>query len=88
VETIGKNGKNIIRIYMESDDASVTNEIINIVTAPEFGLYGIEITPPRTGIANHLGIEAIMPIAKQSDKKDCVSKLAGIDHILFAVESV
>ena len=88
VETIGKNGKNIIRVYLECDDASVTNAVLNILTGPEYGLYAVEITPPRTGIANHLGIEAIMPIPKNSDRKELVDGLAKNDHILFAVETV
>ena len=88
VETIGKNGKNIIRVYLECDDASVTNAVLDILTGPEYGLYAVEITPPRTGIANHLGIEAIMPIPKNSDRKELVDSLAKNDHILFAVETV
>ncbi|MBQ8641357.1 MAG: MgtC/SapB family protein [Clostridia bacterium] len=88
VETIGKNGKNIIRVYLECDDASVTNAILDVVTGTEYGLYGVEITPPRTGIANHLGIEAIMPIPKNGDRKILVGSLAQIEHILFAVETV
>lgn len=88
VETIGKNGKNIIRVYLECDDASVTNAVLDILTEPEYGLYAVEITPPRTGIANHLGIEAIMPMPKNSDRKELVDSLAKNDHILFAVETV
>lgn len=88
VETIGKNGKNIIRIYLECDDASVTNAVLNVLTGPDYGLYAVEITPPRTGISNHLGIEAIMPIPKNSDRKKLVDSLAQNDHILFAVETV
>lgn len=88
VETIGKNGKNIIRVYLECDDASVTNAVLDILTGPDYGLYAVEITPPRTGIANHLGIEAIMPIPKNSDRKELVDSLAQNDHILFAVETV
>lgn len=88
VETIGKNGKNIIRVYLECDDASVTNAVLDILTGPDYGLYAVEITPPRTGIANHLGIEAIMPIPKNSDRKELVDGLAQNDHILFAVETV
>ena len=88
VETIGKNGKNIIRVYLECDDASVTNSVLDILTGPDYGLYAVEITPPRTGIANHLGIEAIMPIPKNSDRKELVDGLAQNDHILFAVETV
>ena len=88
VETIGKNGKNIIRVYLECDDASVTNAVLDILTGPDYGLYAVEITSPRTGIANHLGIEAIMPIPKNSDRKELVDGLAQNDHILFAVETV
>lgn len=88
VETIGKNGKNIIRVYLECDDASVTNAVLSVLTGPDYGLYAVEITPPRTGISNHLGIEAIMPIPKNSDRKELVDSLAQNDHILFAVETV
>ncbi|MBR4961714.1 MAG: MgtC/SapB family protein [Clostridia bacterium] len=88
IETIGKNGKNIIRVYLECEDASVTNAVLDVLTGEEYGLYGVEITPPRTGIANHLGIEAIMPIPKYGDHKSMVNSLACVDHILFAVETV
>ncbi len=89
IETIGKNGKNIIRVYLECDDAAATNAVLDILTGDEYGLYGVEITQPRTGISNHLGIEAIMPIPNKGDnKKELVNSLSRVEHILFAVETV
>ena len=89
IETIGTNGKNIIRVYLECDDAAATNAVLDILTGDEYGLYGVEITQPRTGISNHLGIEAIMPIPNKDDnKKDLVNSLSRVEHILFAVETV
>ncbi len=86
-ERSGRHGKYNTKIYVECTDASKLNDLMKTLTA-EQKLCEIEITPPRTGIVNHIGIEATMILRKKSNKADRLAKIAALDTVLCAIESV
>ena len=86
-ERSGKHGKYNAKIYVECTDAARLNELMKTLTA-EHRLCEIEITPPRTGIVNHIGIEATMILRKKSNKTSRIESIAALDTVLCAIESV
>lgn len=86
-ERSGKHGKYNAKIYIECTDAAKLNELMDTLTK-EHRLCEIEITPPRTGIVNHIGIEATMILRKKSNKPNRIAKIAALDTVLCAIESV
>lgn len=86
-ERSGKHGKYNSKIYIECTDAAQLNALMDQLTA-EYKLAEIEITPPRTGIQNHIGIEATMILKKHSKKAERIAKIKEIETVLCAIESV
>ncbi len=86
-ERSGKHGKYNIKIYIECTDAARLNELMDTLTG-EHRLCEIEITPARTGIVNHIGIEATMILKKKSNKANRIAKITALDTVLCAIESV
>ena len=87
-ERSGTYGKYNIRIYVECTDASHLNDLVETLSSEEFGLREFEITPARSGISNHIGIVAMVIMHHKNDKKDRLDKIAALEPVFIAIESV
>ena len=87
-ERSGKYARSSMKVYVESTDVYRINSLIEILTDEEHGLREIEITPSRSGLQNHIGIEATVLLKKKADKKEKLRKIAEVDTVLCAIESV
>jgi len=88
IERSGQYARSSMKIYVECTDINRLNDLMNTLTTPEYGLREIEITPARSGIQNHIGIEATVLIKKKMNRKEHLSKVAAVDTVLCAIESV
>lgn len=84
----GTYGKYNIRIYIECIDASSLNKLVDTLSSDEFELREFEIIPARSGISNHIGIVAMVIMHYQNDKKERLEKIAALDSVFIAIESV
>jgi len=84
----GTYGKYNIRIYVECIDASSLNTLVDTLSSDEFELREFEITPARSGISNHIGIVAMVIMHNQNDKRERLAKIAALDSVFIAIESV
>ena len=84
----GTYGKYNIRIYVECIDASYLNDLVDILSSEDFGLREFEITPARSGISNHIGVVAMVIMHNQHEKSDRLKKIASLDSVFIAIESV
>ena len=84
----GTYGKYNIRIYVDCIDAASINQLVDTLSSPEFGLREFEITPARSGMENHIGIVAMVIMHHQNDKKERLEKIAALDSVFIAIESV
>lgn len=84
----GTYGKFNIRVYIECNDAAKLNTLVRRLTSEDFGLKEVEITPARSGIANHIGLEAMLLMHRKADKQEKLDKIAVLDAVFIAIESV
>jgi putative Mg2+ transporter-C (MgtC) family protein len=84
----GTYGKYNIRIYVECIDASSLNTLVDTLSSDEFELREFEIVPARSGISNHIGIIAMVIMHNQNDKKERLAKIAALEEVFIAIESV
>lgn len=87
-ERSGKYARSSMKVYVECTDITYLNALIDTLTSEEYGLREIEITPSRSGILNHIGIEATVLLKKKMSRKECVAKIAALDTVICAIESV
>ena len=84
----GSYGKNSIRLYIECTDPTKLNELIKVLTSDQIKLRDIEVTSARSGLPNHIGIEAMLIMHRCDDKTDRIDQILKLEHVLFAIESV
>ncbi|MBQ4354328.1 MAG: MgtC/SapB family protein [Clostridia bacterium] len=86
-ELSGRYGKYNCKIYIESSDVAVLNDLMRKLTASN-SLCEIEITQARSGIQNHIGIEATLILHKKSDKNMEIEKIRAFESVICVIESV
>lgn len=73
--------------YVELNDASATNEIVDLLRK-EYGVIETNVVVARSGIAGNIGIEAIVPFSASRMELPLVSELAKKnDYVIVAVRS-
>lgn len=83
------NRKNArVGIYIELSDVQGVNE----TTAALFHTYhatDLQVTRPRSGIANHVGYEATVYIGKlKMSEEELLGEISRLPHVVFVLESV
>jgi hypothetical protein len=73
---------------VECIDASSLNTLVDTLSSDEFELREFEIVPARSGISNHIGIIAMVIMHNQNDKKERLAKIAALEEVFIAIESV
>lgn len=87
-ERSGKYARSSMKVYVECIDITLLNDLIDTLITEEYGFREVEITPSRSGIPNHIGIEATVLLRKKANRQAIVKKIARLDAVLCAIESV
>ena len=58
----------VIEVYIEIKDVDQTNHVVNLLSTEEYKVYKMQITPSRSGLANNIGIEALLRLDKNESK--------------------
>lgn len=82
---IKKNRK--FRIYIEVTDINRLHKTVDILR-DTYGAHDVQVTVPRSGIANNVGIEVTIKIPKDKTQKDVIDKLTEAEHVVFALPSI
>ncbi len=72
-------------VYLEIDDVNAVKEIANVL-GTTFAAKETHVTPPRSGAAGNVGIEALIPIPKKVSIPEKIDKLEALDHVIFALQ--
>ncbi len=86
-EKSGKYGKYNIKIYIECEDVKMLNSLMKKLNDGK-RLCEIEITPARSEIVNHIGIEATLILTKKSDKPGELERISCLESVICVIESV
>ena len=72
-------------VYLELDTVDVVSDMIDKL-ADTVGAVEIQVTPPRSGIADHVGMEALIRLPKKTSISAKLHKLSNLDHVVFALQ--
>lgn len=86
-ERSGRYGKYNIKIYIECSDMQRLHELMRNLNDSQ-RLCEIEITHARSGIVNHIGIEATLILNKKDDKEAEIEEIRVMDSVICVIESV
>lgn len=75
-------------IYLELDSVENVNEITGYLS-DTWGATDIQVTPPRSAVANNVGIEAtVRRYDMNVSTKELIGQIAKIPHIVYVLESI
>ena len=83
---VGKNRN--VDLYIEIANSDKANSVVDIICQPKYRIMKMEICPARSGIINSIGIEAMLQLTKDMDKREIIREISQIPDISFAVESM
>ena len=72
-------------VYLELDGVSAVNQTVDALTEM-VGAVEIQVTPPRSGTAGNVGMEALIRLPKKVSIVKKLHKLESLDHVLFALQ--
>lgn len=73
-----------VTVYLEIDDVHVIPALLDTLKA-QFDATECQVTPPRSGTVNHVGIEAHIHIPPKSNVEQELARLQTVDHVVFAL---
>ncbi len=71
-------------VYLEVDSVESVRSMTDLLTS-DFGAKSLQVTPPRSGTAPHVGIEVLIRIPQKVTIEAKIQKLHKIDHVVFAL---
>lgn len=72
-------------VYLELDCVESV-QIMMEKLAKDFGGVEIQVTPPRSGIAPHVGIESLIRLPYKGTVEGKVQKLNKLEHVIYALQ--
>jgi putative Mg2+ transporter-C (MgtC) family protein len=87
LENDKKERRKTVEIYIEIDDAHKVNEFIKILEK-DFAAKNFMVVSSRSGKSDDIGIEAIFPINSVSEDENLLDRLAALEDVIYAIESV
>ena len=71
-------------VYLEVDSVESVRSMTDLLVN-EFGAKELQVTPPRSGTAPHVGLEALIRVPPKVTVEAKIKKLHKIDHVVFAL---
>ena len=71
-------------VYLEVDSVESVRVMTDLLVE-ELGAKELQVTPPRSGTAPHVGIEALIRIPRKVTVEAKIRKLHKLDHVVFAL---
>ena len=72
-------------VYLELDSVDHIKETYRIIKE-NYKAIDIQVTPARSGILPHVGLEAIIKIPHKGTVDAKIEKLSNIEHVVFAIQ--
>lgn len=72
-------------VYIEIDDVKIVSVFADRLSE-ELAAAEIQVTPPRSGTAGNVGVEALIRIPKKGSITEKLHKLQSLDHVVFALQ--
>ncbi len=76
-----------IDVYIEISDMKELKPILDAIKALDYNMHNINITPPKSALGQHVGIEGVISSKKKWVKEDVITAIGKIPGIVFITES-
>ena len=74
-------------VYLELDHVDAVTPTLEILKN-QFGAIEMQVTPPRSGTAPHVGLEALVRIPPKVALEEKIEHLSALEHVVFALQNI
>ena len=76
-----------IDVYIEIADINDLKGILSAIKDLDYDLHNINITPPKSALGQHVGVEGVISSKKKWKKDDVIQTIGQIPGVIFLTES-
>ncbi len=87
VEALMNRKRQRMTVYLELDEVASVRPMMALLSA-EYGLLEVQVTPPRSGTAPHVGMEILVRLPHKMTIEENLARLAALDHVVFALRNI
>ena len=74
-------------VYLELDNVKSVQMMVETLTK-NFGGAEIQVTPPRSGVTEHVGMEALIRLPSKGTVEGKMRKLNNLEHVIYALQGI
>lgn len=74
-------------VYLELDSVDAVRPLLERLRG-EFGLLEAQVTPPRSGVLPHVGMEVLLRVPHKVSVEDNLARVAALEHVVFALRNI
>lgn len=84
VESRMNRKRHRILVYLEIESVNDVRQTVSVLTE-RFAAIEVQVTPPRSGTAPHVGVEALIRIPPKTTEESKLVKLQALEHVVYAL---
>ena len=74
-------------VYLELDTVTAVQTMAEKIKK-EFSGVELQVTPARSGVAGHVGLEALIRIPPKVSTEEKIQSMNKLEHVVFALQIV
>ena len=74
-------------IYLELEHVDAVSPMLDLLRN-EYGLMEVQVTPPRSGTAPHVGMEILVRVPQKLSTAANLRRFTELDHVIFALRNI
>lgn len=74
-------------IYLELEDVTAVAPTLALLQE-EYGLLEVQVTPPRSGTAPHVGMEILVRVPQKLSTAENLTRFSQLDRVVFALRNI
>ena len=87
LETLLNRKRQRMAIYMELTSVDRVAPMLDLLRT-EYGLMEVQVTPPRSGTAPHVGMEILVRVPQKLSTQENLKRFTALDGVVFALRNI
>ena len=87
VERFMNRKRQRMAIYLELEHVDAVSPMLDLLRN-EYGLMEVQVTPPRSGTAPHVGMEILVRVPQKLSTEENLTRFSGLPRVVFALRNI
>jgi hypothetical protein len=87
VEHLMNRKRQRMAIYLELENVDAVSATLELLRS-EYGLMEVQVTPPRSGTAPHVGMEILVRVPQKLSTAENLKRFAELPRVIFALRNI